>query len=71
MASVTLARVYQQSFEHRPYWTLAITNGALNALGDTVAQLTEAVVRQCYFTRLPPVFLLTALVFEDSAFHIT
>lgn len=46
MASVTLARVYQQSFEHRPYWTLAITNGALNALGDTVAQLTEAVTQR-------------------------
>ncbi|KAI0082244.1 hypothetical protein K474DRAFT_1655605 [Panus rudis PR-1116 ss-1] len=38
---VTLARVYQQSFDSHPYWTLAITNGALNALGDTVAQLTE------------------------------
>ncbi|KAK7694409.1 hypothetical protein QCA50_001595 [Cerrena zonata] len=41
MASIALARVYQQSFEHRPYWTLAVTNGALNALGDSVAQWSE------------------------------
>ncbi|KAI0786034.1 hypothetical protein C8Q75DRAFT_299481 [Abortiporus biennis] len=41
MASVALARAYQQSFDSHPYGTLAVTNGALNALGDTVAQLTE------------------------------
>lgn len=44
MASIALARVYQQSFEHHPYWTLAVTNGALNALGDSVAQLSETLV---------------------------
>ncbi|CCM02191.1 uncharacterized protein FIBRA_04270 [Fibroporia radiculosa] len=41
MTSITLARAYQQSFEHHPYGTLAITNGALNALGDIIAQMTE------------------------------
>ena len=45
MASIALARVYQQSFETHPYTTLALTNGALNALGDIVAQLTERFVR--------------------------
>ena len=45
MASIALARVYQQSFEAHPYTTLALTNGALNALGDTVAQLTQNFVR--------------------------
>ncbi|KAI0728622.1 hypothetical protein C8Q72DRAFT_833562 [Fomitopsis betulina] len=41
MTSIAVARAYQQSFETRPYATLAIANGALNALGDIVAQLTE------------------------------
>jgi len=41
MTSIAVARAYQQSFETHPYGTLAITNGALNALGDMVAQLTE------------------------------
>ncbi|KAI0359173.1 hypothetical protein OH77DRAFT_1395873 [Trametes cingulata] len=41
MANVALARVYQQSFESHPYTTLAFTNGALNALGDAVAQVTQ------------------------------
>ncbi|KAI1797667.1 hypothetical protein LXA43DRAFT_260040 [Ganoderma leucocontextum] len=41
MASVALARVYQQSFEAHPYFTLAVTNGALNAFGDAVAQVTQ------------------------------
>lgn len=45
MSSIALARAYQQSFEHHPYGTLAVTNGALNALGDLVAQLTERHVR--------------------------
>ncbi|KAJ8481110.1 hypothetical protein ONZ51_g6223 [Trametes cubensis] len=44
MANVALARVYQQSFESHPYTTLAFTNGALNALGDVVAQFTQRVV---------------------------
>ena len=45
MASIALARVYQQSFETHPYTTLALTNGALNALGDVVAQVTQNLVR--------------------------
>ncbi|KAI0670126.1 hypothetical protein C8Q78DRAFT_976574 [Trametes maxima] len=45
MANVALARVYQQSFETHPYTTLAFTNGAFNALGDIVAQLTQKVQR--------------------------
>ena len=44
MANVALARVYQQSFEAHPDYTLAVTNGALNALGDAVAQLTQRFV---------------------------
>lgn len=45
MSSIALARVYQQSFEAHPYYTLAFTNGALNALGDVVAQVTQRAVR--------------------------
>lgn len=45
MASVALARVYQQSFAAHPYFTLAVTNGALNAFGDAVAQVTQQLVR--------------------------
>lgn len=45
MSSIALARVYQQSFETHPYGTLAVTNGAFNALGDIVAQITEKAVR--------------------------
>ncbi|KAM5538246.1 hypothetical protein V8D89_008133 [Ganoderma adspersum] len=41
MASVAFARVYQQSFAAHPYFTLAVTNGALNAFGDAVAQVTQ------------------------------
>ncbi|OBZ79660.1 Protein SYM1 [Grifola frondosa] len=44
MSSVALARVYQQSFQSHPYGTLAITNGAFNALGDVVAQLTQNII---------------------------
>ncbi|KAH8100538.1 hypothetical protein BXZ70DRAFT_1008036 [Cristinia sonorae] len=43
MASIALARAYQQSFDSHPYGTLALTNGALNALGDVVAQTTQNV----------------------------
>ena len=45
MSSIALARVYQQSFESHPYGTLALTNGALNALGDVVAHMTQNLVR--------------------------
>jgi len=44
MASIPIVRFYQQSFETHPYWTLAFTNGALNGLGDAVAQLSQRVV---------------------------
>jgi protein Mpv17 len=45
MASIALARAYQQSFDTHPYATLAFTNGALNALGDCVAQGSQQLVR--------------------------
>ncbi|KAH9845956.1 hypothetical protein C2E23DRAFT_917661 [Lenzites betulinus] len=35
-----------QSFESHPYYTTALTNGALNALGDVVAQITQKVIAQ-------------------------
>ncbi|KAI0042677.1 hypothetical protein FA95DRAFT_1525175 [Auriscalpium vulgare] len=38
---IALARVYQQSFETHPNGTLALAGGALNALGDVVAQMTQ------------------------------
>ncbi|KAJ3526130.1 hypothetical protein NM688_g8298 [Phlebia brevispora] len=45
MTSIALARVYQQSFETHPYTTLALTNGALNALGDFVAQFSQNLIQ--------------------------
>ncbi|OCH96583.1 hypothetical protein OBBRIDRAFT_717993 [Obba rivulosa] len=44
MASIALARAYQQSFDSHPYGTLAFTNGVLGAVGDAVAQLVEIMV---------------------------
>lgn len=45
MATLALAvRAYQQSFDSRPYSTLAVTNGTLTALGDVVAQATQIFV---------------------------
>ncbi|KAF9014952.1 hypothetical protein BDQ17DRAFT_1340232 [Cyathus striatus] len=41
MAAITLARAYQHSFDAHPNWTLAVTGGCLNALGDCVAQVTQ------------------------------
>jgi len=41
MYSIALARVYQQSFDSHPYGTLAVTNGALSAIGDAVAQAAQ------------------------------
>ena len=49
MANVALARVYQQSFESHPYYTLAFTNGVLSAFGDAVAQATQRFVSFVYF----------------------
>ncbi len=45
MTSIALARAYQQSFEAYPHCTLAIAGGALTALGDAVAQLSQYMVR--------------------------
>ncbi|CAE6439330.1 unnamed protein product [Rhizoctonia solani] len=36
-----IARVYQDSFTKRPSATLAVTNGALNAFADVVAQTAQ------------------------------
>ncbi len=44
MATITVARVYQQSFQAHPNTTLAFTGGTLNALGDLVAQRTQNAV---------------------------
>ncbi|TFK57443.1 hypothetical protein OE88DRAFT_1651159 [Heliocybe sulcata] len=41
MTSIALARAYQQSFDTHPYATLSVTNGALNAFGDFVAQIAQ------------------------------
>jgi len=42
MASIALAaRAYQSSFDARPYTTLALTNGAFSAVGDSVAQFAQ------------------------------
>ncbi|KAF5377466.1 hypothetical protein D9615_005178 [Tricholomella constricta] len=41
MATLTLARAYQHSFDTHPNITLALTGGCLNSLGDVVAQVTE------------------------------
>ncbi|KAH8120642.1 hypothetical protein DFH11DRAFT_1500048 [Phellopilus nigrolimitatus] len=49
MASIALAaRAYQQSFDARPYTTLALTNGALSAVGDAVAQGAQILVRDAH-----------------------
>jgi hypothetical protein len=45
MSSIALARAYRQSFEAHPHCTLAIAGGALTALGDAVAQLSQYIVR--------------------------
>jgi hypothetical protein len=44
MASFTLVRAYQQSFDTHPNTTLAITGGCFNALGDVVAQVSQNIV---------------------------
>jgi protein Mpv17 len=42
MAAISIARVYQRSFETHPHTTLAITGGLFNALGDFVAQISQS-----------------------------
>ncbi|THH26657.1 hypothetical protein EUX98_g7536 [Antrodiella citrinella] len=65
MASIALVRAYQQSFESHPYGTLAFTNGALNALGDVVAQTVQISdhLRQPHEIRPDFDFLRTARFF--------
>jgi|SRR6267154_1704734 len=41
MSSIALARVYRRFFESYPHVTLAVAGGALTALGDVVAQLSQ------------------------------
>lgn len=45
MSSLAIARIYQHSISNHPNFTLAITGGSLNALGDCVAQLSQNAVR--------------------------
>jgi protein Mpv17 len=42
--ALTIARVYQHSFDSHPNITLAITGGCLNALADVVAQVSQNTV---------------------------
>jgi len=44
MATIAVARVYQQSFQTHPNSTLAVTGGTFNALGDFVAQTYQNTV---------------------------
>ena len=44
MSSIPLTRVYRRFFESNPHVTLAVAGGALTALGDVVAQLSEQIV---------------------------
>lgn len=45
MSSIALARVYRRFFESYPHVTLAVAGGALTAVGDVVAQLSQQIVR--------------------------
>lgn len=65
MSSVALARIYQQSFESRPYYTLAVTNGTLNALGDVVAQSVQLLVRP--LALIPSHLRLTFSIFQTNS----
>jgi protein Mpv17 len=44
MSSIAVARVYRRLFESYPHVTLAVAGGALTALGDVVAQLSQQIV---------------------------
>lgn len=41
MATLTIARAYQHAYHTHPNYTLAVTGGTLNALGDIVAQISQ------------------------------
>ncbi|EIM83393.1 uncharacterized protein STEHIDRAFT_101589 [Stereum hirsutum FP-91666 SS1] len=53
MAAIAVARAYQHSFDTRPNATLAVAGGALTALGDVVAQVTQNIRarRELHHTR--------------------
>jgi protein Mpv17 len=61
MSTIALARVYRQSFEAYPHGTLAVAGGALTALGDAVAQMSEQIVR------FPPHTLIATNSYLDYA----
>ncbi|OAX39427.1 hypothetical protein K503DRAFT_716486 [Rhizopogon vinicolor AM-OR11-026] len=44
MATLTIVRAYQHAFRTHPNYTLAVTGGSLNALGDAVAQLSQNIL---------------------------
>jgi protein Mpv17 len=61
MATLTIARAYQHAYHTHPNYTLAVTGGTLNALGDIVAQVSQNIVSIVIFlshspaTHAPPV----------------
>lgn len=70
MSSVALARAYQQSFEAYPHCTLAIAGGALTALGDAVAQLSQYIVRLIFESHtLMLIFFKTISSNDGRGFH--
>ncbi|KAG2080691.1 hypothetical protein BD769DRAFT_1554721 [Suillus cothurnatus] len=44
MATLTIARAYQHAYHTYPNYTLAVTGGTLNALGDIVAQISQNIL---------------------------
>jgi hypothetical protein len=49
MATLTIARAYQHAYHTYPNYTLAVTGGTLNALGDIVAQISQNIVGTLIF----------------------
>ncbi|KAJ3560973.1 hypothetical protein NP233_g10489 [Leucocoprinus birnbaumii] len=63
MATLSLARAYQSSFQTHPNVTLALTGGTLNALGDFVAQVSQNVTRKEHESYRPYDYARTARFF--------
>ncbi|KAL9715751.1 hypothetical protein Ac2012v2_000193 [Leucoagaricus gongylophorus] len=63
MATLSIARAYQYSFQTRPNVTLALTGGTLNALGDFVAQLSQILTRKEHESYRPYDYARTARFF--------
>ncbi len=61
MTSLAIARIYQHSFSNHPNFTLAITGGSLNALGDCLAQLSQNAVRIRSFPRASMEYILKVI----------